>query len=175
MRHILRVVPRVLAPILLATSACELVLGDLPTPRDPDGDAGPDASTSSGAGGSSSSSGTGACCDCDSDEHDAQGTCGGDDCDDHDPDAHPGATAFHAEPNTVVGYDWDCNGMAERDPALEKAVDCAAIGLPCAAGTGFLAKVPPPCGGMGDWGTCKQSGISCVKDIVEAGKAMTCR
>ena len=43
------------------------------------------------------------------------------------------------------------------------------------AGTGFLAKVPPPCGGQGDWGTCKQSGINCVKDVLEVGKVMSCK
>ncbi len=188
------------AALLAAPLGCELVLGDLPAARKPDaggaggstGTTGTASSTTASAGGGgslttsttvsttvTSSTGAGgaggACCDCDGDHHDAKGLCAGDDCDDGDAKAFPDEPAYYPTANPIVGFDWDCNGTPDRDPKLDKAVDCMAIGLPCAAGTGFLAKVPPPCGGQGDWGTCKQSGINCVKDVLEVGKVMSCK
>lgn len=189
------------AALLLPALGCELVLGDLPSTRKPDAGTGgaggstgstttagsTTGTTSAGGGGAtttstsvsttstSSTGGGGGCCDCDGDTHKAKGVCGGDDCDDGDAKAFPDEDAYYGTANPVVGYDWDCNGTPEREPALDKAIDCGLIGLPCAAGTGFLAKVPPPCGGKADWGTCKQSGISCVKDVLEIDKVMTCK
>lgn len=155
------------ACVLAAPPGCELVLGKLPPVVDGAGGA---------DGGSGGRGGDTTCCDCDGDGVTSI-ACGGTDCDDHAALAHPGAKAYHAEPtgDPAVGFDWDCSGAPERDPALDKTVDCGLLGLPCKTDTGYLAKVPPPCGMGGPWGTCKQDGLGCADDVIETDKIMTCR
>jgi hypothetical protein len=161
------------------------VLGSLPPVEEtPDGGVG--AAGTGGAGGGSTTSttattstagGAGGCCDCDHDGVPAAGVCGGTDCDDHDGRAHPGQTMYFGTPasDPAVGFDFDCNGTTERNPDLLTTVNCGAIGLPCAAGTGFLAQVPPACGESAPWGSCMQNGLGCFADVVEANKVMTCK
>lgn len=186
--------PALVALVCVALGGgCELVLGTLPKAKQhPDG-----GSSTGGAGGTggtiatggagttnttgSTSTGGGAgggeCCDCDGDHILAKGLCGGTDCDDGDKRVYPDQPVYYAEasPNPAVGFDWDCNGKPEQDPSLLVTVDCGLIGLPCAAGTGYLAKVPPPCGQGAPWGSCKQDGLGCVQAVVEQNKVMTCK
>lgn len=124
----------------------------------------------------SQTGGGGGCCDCDGDGFDAKGACGGTDCDDHSKQAKPGQTAYFgvANPDPVVGFDWDCNGVAEQDPMLKVLVNCQPIGLPCAPGTGFLGTALPACGQSMAWGTCNQNGLGCVLAPIE-NKVMTCK
>jgi hypothetical protein len=180
-----------------AGPACELVLGDLPPVQSTSG-------TTSGAGGSTSAgsskavasssnastsssattattatSGTGGgpCCDCDNDHFDAEGMCGGKDCDDHDRLVYPGEPIYYGVPaqNPAIGFDYDCSGTADPNPLLDKTVNCGVLALPCTAATGYLAQVPPACGASAPWGTCKQQGITCVNDVIEQAKIMTCK
>lgn len=165
---------------LASLGACELVLGSLPPVKQHDGGAGGAGgapSTSASSSSSTSSSGGGSCCDCDGDQVLAKGICGGTDCDDHDDRVYPGEPIYYGEPTSdpTLGFDWDCSGTAEQDPTLLKTVDCGVIGLPCAAGTGFLAKVPPACGESAPWGSCMQDGLGCVPAVVEQAKVMTCK
>jgi hypothetical protein len=169
-------------------AGCELVLGELPPVGKPDGGTGASSSTAStGAGGASSTAassssaassgatGTGGCCDCDHDTYAAEGLCGGMDCDDTDKRVYPGEPIYYAVPSPNVGFDWDCSGTVEPDPMLNVAVDCNTLPLPCPSTTGFLMTTPPPCGQSGPWGTCKQSGLSCVNDVVVTAQVMTCK
>jgi hypothetical protein len=144
---------------VIVLGACELVLGDLP----------PVGSTSGG--------GDAACCDCDDDHFQAEGMCGGNDCDDHDPLVYPGEPMYYGTPanNPAIGFDYDCSGTTDRDPSLNKTVNCGLVGLPCSADMGFLADVPPPCGGSAPWGTCKQQGVMCVNDVYEQARVMLCK
>jgi hypothetical protein len=177
-----------LALVAGATHGCELVLGQLPPARDTD--AGPDGSgaTSSGAtttgttssgvtttGATTGGSG-GGCCDCDGDHHLAMGVCGGDDCDDHDAQVYPGEPTYYGVPipGSTLGFDYDCSGAAEPDPALNIALNCGSL-PPCATGTGFLGKVPPPCGQTAPWGTCTLSDLMCVQDVIDASQLMLCK
>jgi hypothetical protein len=174
----------------ISASGCELVLGELPPAKQHDAGAvgGASGATShaattqatgalSSSSSAESSTGADACCDCDHDGHNAEGACGGDDCDDHDVKVYPKEPTYYAVANTdpAVGFDWDCSGAPERDPTLDKVVDCQPIAIPCPAGTGFLGKVAPPCGMPGEWGSCKTQGAMCVKDVVDAQKLMACK
>lgn len=174
---------------------CELVLGTLPpAKKHPDAGSGGSGAggatgtggtggttgvttSTTGTGGAIGTGGTGGCCDCDGDHALAKGVCGGTDCDDHDGRAFPDQTEYFGTPSSdpAVGFDLDCNGTPEQNPDLVKTVDCGPIGLPCAAGTGFLAKVPPPCGQSAPWGTCEQDGLGCVQAVIEQNKIMTCK
>lgn len=189
----------------LACSAggCELVLGDLPTPAEDlttaastttasggetsgtgaqggTGGAGASTSastsTSSGGGGATTTTtgGQGGCCDCDGDDALAK-SCGGEDCDDSRDDIYPGETTYYDEPTPNNGFDWDCSGKADRDPALVVTVDCGLIGLPCNQKEGFLGTTVPACGGTGDWGTCVGTLIPCTPQVIEAAKPMKCK
>ncbi len=158
---------------VVAASACELVLGQLPpvaTVGSPDGGGGSSASTTSSA----ASSGGGACCDCDGDGYNAEGTCGGLDCDDTDKSVYPGETAYYDTPANNGSFDYDCSGTLERDPTLDVTVSCATLALPCASTDGYLGATPPECGVAAAWGSCKQQGITCVDDVIGMIK-MKCR
>ena len=184
----------------LATGACEVVLGDLPVAKEDlpatgstdstTGDAGAAGqSTSATTGGAAGAGGAGgatvtttttttsttqsACCDCDGDSHDAEGACGGDDCDDDDPTTHPGAD-YQTEATNKGGYDHDCSKTTDPDPAYYKLIQCGLIGLPCNQKQGFLGAIPA-CGGAGDWGTCQGSVIPCSNQILEMGKKLPCK
>ena len=202
---------------LTQVAACELVLGELPTPQEDltttesvsaggspatggggQGGAGTGAGviTSSGGGGSASTSSAsasgggsttstgegGACCsecDCDCDGFPASGACAGTaqaDCDDATDKVFPGEPTYYVEPSPNNGFDWDCSGVPERDPALLETIDCASLlGLGCNEKIGFLGATVPMCGEAGTWGTCKKSGITCVPDPIEDGKKMACK
>lgn len=51
-------------------------------------------------------------CDEDGDGFEAA-ACGGPDCCDQDPNAHPGQTTFFDKPNACGGWDYDCSGSVE--------------------------------------------------------------
>lgn len=158
---------------------CELFLGSLP-PVHAQVDGGGGSGGTGGTTVGSAAQGTGGCCDCDGDHAAAAGLCGGADCDDHDARAYPGEPVYYAtaSPNAAVGFDWDCSGKADPNPALDAVVSCAGLALPCMTKTGFLAATPPPCGVGAPWGTCKQApspGLTCVEDVIEPNKVMTCK
>ncbi len=181
----------VLVALAAAGGGCELVLGDLPPLSQPDGGSsgtgGAHPATSSSTSSSttsstsSTSSGTGTvdadCCDCDGDGFEAV-ACGAKDCDDHDPLVYPGEPVYYAMPasNPAVGFDWDCSGTIERDPTLDVTVTCPSLTLStCPTTTGYLATVPPACGVAGAWGTCTQQGTTCVNNVVDPARVMTCK
>jgi hypothetical protein len=138
---------------------------------------GPTNAGSSGSSGPTTGTG-GACCDCDGDHFHAEGTtCGGNDCDDHDPLVYPGEPTYYPTraKNPAIGFDYDCSGQPDPDPALNQTVNCGLIGLPCAANEGYLQQTPPACGMPGPWGKCMQQNLSCVNDVIDAARVMTCK
>jgi len=106
---------------------------------------------------------TGPCadpCDCDKDGFKSQKDgCGGDDCDDQDPRANPGANFRKDTATTDTKGDWNCNGATER---LIKSVgvSCGGVGDFCPSGREGL-KDDLPCGLSGLYVVCKQSALGC--------------
>lgn len=144
------------------------------------GGSGGGAAASGGAGGNVASGGAGTggqggCCDCDGDKQLAVGLCGGDDCDDGDPKVYKDEPVYYDVPN-AHGFDWDCSGAAELNPTLNIAVDCSKLlGLDCNPSTGFLGTTVPMCGDAGKWGTCVKKLGSCMEQVIESNKKMTCK
>jgi hypothetical protein len=175
-------------------AGCELVLGKLPPVQGAGGGAGgheaTSASATSGSGGghvtssvassTSVASSSGACCDCDDDHFEAEGQCGGKDCDDHDSRVYPGEPIYYAmpSPNPAVGFDWDCSGKADPNPALDVAVDCTSLLMDCDAGPAYLGTAPPPCGVGAPWGRCAAvplPGLGCENAVIVQSQVMTCK
>lgn len=100
-----------------------------------------------------------ATCDCDGDGHKAKGApCGGDDCDDDDPRAHPGADFVCDKPNPLTTKgDWDCNGVVDAQTPVN--VVCTVTVGACPP-NGFTDN--PGCGNTsGNRVTCLVSGLGC--------------
>jgi hypothetical protein len=173
---------------------CEVVLGELPPVGvHPDagaggaggtggaGSSGSSVAATTGVGGSGGGAGTGgACCDCDGDGFIASGMCdaGADaDCDDADKLVHPGEPTYYPMMHPKVGWDWDCNGKPDPNPAFTATVKCAGAPVPCPSATGYLGTVYPPCGGNAPWGTCKPNSLNlgCVNEVIDTAKVMTCK
>jgi hypothetical protein len=108
-------------------------------------------------------------CDCDGDGFQAP-ACAGKDCDDHDPNVHPTQGDWFSEPNSEIGFDFDCNGKSEpREPT---PVSCTALACDMAA-QGFFGTVPA-CGKTGEFGTCKKDTLGCVNDVRETNRRVLC-
>ncbi|MFZ5784832.1 MAG: hypothetical protein ACOY3Y_00185 [Acidobacteriota bacterium] len=96
----------------------------------------------------------GACCaDADGDQ---VSSCAGD-CDDSDPDVHPGQLGFFALPSKgTASFDYNCDKTAELElPSLEA---CSRVGATC-VGHGWQSTLPA-CGQSETFITCKASGRS---------------
>jgi hypothetical protein len=112
---------------------------------------------SAGAGGSDHTGGTAGApppdCDEDHDGHDSstRAGCHGDDCDDGDPDVHPGQVSYFSVENSAGNYDYDCNG--DEEPLITTALDCSAL-LGACSGEGYAGSVPA-CGKTGAWVRCE--------------------
>ena len=77
------------------------------------------------------------------------------DCDDLDPAAHPGQTAFFEQPTKGTGsFDYNCDKLAEQEaPSL---VSCVVSGMSC-VGDGWMTTVPA-CGAVSVWAKCNKQG-----------------
>lgn len=108
---------------------------------------------------------TGPCadpCDCDKDGfRSKKDGCGGDDCDDLDPRAKPGANFSTEKANPDTLGDWNCDGTTER---LFKNVDvsCGGIGDFCPQGREGL-QADLPCGLSGTYVVCKPNALGCAQ------------
>jgi hypothetical protein len=182
--------------VWLLLAACSLVVGELPEPLPEGGPlagAGQTGGNSARAGqpaigdggqsapggangGGSGTSGTTAMCDADGDEHQAEAKCGGDDCDDSDPNVFAGQSEYFDERQKQVDYDYDCSGAPEQEQ-LEPVV-CSGVSVGACPTTqlGFLQTLPP-CGESGAWGTCKKTPPldTCDQQVIDAVRLMRCR
>jgi hypothetical protein len=126
----------------------------------------PAAGGEAGAGGTSGG-GTSSCadeCDCDGDGAPAQGVCGGDDCDDDDPDTLPGQEKFFYGERAAGGWDYDCSGQIELE---HEALDCSGIPSCNLVDQGFV--VPEPqCGTDQDWGRCVDDSVICMTNTLSS-------
>lgn len=98
-------------------------------------------------------------CDCDNDGHKrADSACGGDDCDDDDDRAHPGAGFLTFMPTAKTKGDWNCDGNPEKQK--KDGISCGLLG-DCTI-SGFSTTVP--CGGTGTFITCKVVPLGCANN-----------
>jgi hypothetical protein len=118
------------------------------------------------SGAASSSSGEPPCgdagsCDCDGDGDKAK-SCGGGDCNDHDPLVRSTQTAWFTDAGSN-GWDYNCNG--KDDYEITTVLNCT-NGLECDTTTvGWHGSVPD-CGVMGQYGTCKiPAALQCAENI----------
>lgn len=177
--------------MLLASVAlfpgCFLIVGDLPPPQ-PEDEAAAGATDSSvggggaqgtpGPGGGPSSAGSGGApggCDTDHDGHLARGTCGGEDCDDGDPEIFPEQPDYFAEPRDNGSYDYDCSGHPEQEQT--DALVCTGFSLlNCPTDQqGFLGSLPA-CGEEGRWGKCVTNSLlnTCEEPATATSSVMRC-
>lgn len=168
---------RVLVVWLLCT-ACSVVVGPLPEALPEDGPMAGDGSqfagtpATSGAGGGApggtggKTAAGGSDCDGDGDGHDAEGSCGGDDCDDADERVHPGQTSYYSERQERVGFDYDCSGRPE--PEHQRLLMCTGLALAACPtdDSGFLDELPA-CGEPGSWGTCQTGTVACEEQVLD--------
>jgi hypothetical protein len=109
-------------------------------------------------------------CDMDEDMDPAKGaTCGGTDCDDHDPRAFFGEPDFLTyAPTPVTMGDWNCDGVVTLE--YTTGFNCGAINLgQCGTATGFTDS--PGCGQTSpNFITCKKNvaGLLCVVDTTKS-------
>jgi hypothetical protein len=84
------------------------------------------------------------------------GACGGNDCDDNDPRAHPGADFRTDPPHPPTNGDWNCDKRVDKQyPAnlMCTALNLNALGgQPCSAFSGFVGD--PGCGQSDTFVTC---------------------
>jgi hypothetical protein len=115
-----------------------------------------------GNGGSAGSGGTCAkTCDCDGDGYLAAGAaCGGDDCDDHNADVHPGQTAYFDVPTESGSFDYNCSGSVEHQ--YGSTLTC--LPVLCPGGEGYFGALPA-CGASAAWGDCV--GALCSEHTLE--------
>jgi hypothetical protein len=137
----------------------------------PDGvDGPPDASTSAPTDSGDVTVDAGSVsCDRDEDGEPSE-MCGGEDCDDGDPKVHPGQANYFTEPSERVGFDYDCSGLIERDPA-EASLSCSLELAQCdVEAQGFMDDPLPACGEQGNWGQCVQGELAGLPGMCAAEK-----
>jgi hypothetical protein len=112
-------------------------------------------------------------CDADRDTHRAQGLCGGDDCDDSDPQVSPDQVGYFAARHPNVDFDYNCNKVPEQEQMA--AVVCSSLG-PCPTGVSGFLNALPACGELGEWGKCVKTPPlnTCDKMVIDAQRRMRC-
>lgn len=95
------------------------------------------------------------------------------DCDDADATAHPGVAEYFATPSIGGTFDYNCNGVLEKDTTLGVA-SCTWNGSSCNYQYGFVNSIPA-CGAYGALSTgCTQNGSSCTVNSGFAGLQVKC-
>jgi hypothetical protein len=99
-------------------------------------------------------------CDQDKDGYKAKGgACGGNDCCDTDPNAHPGQTMFFTNADACGSYDYNCDGTIETE--ISTMITCTGLGVTgCSGGPGFTGD--PACGTSAPYNQCQGSGLGCA-------------
>lgn len=92
------------------------------------------------------------------------------DCNDQNAQVSPSQTQFFGVPDSVVGYDYDCNGSAEKQYVDIKTCSMP-LGLECTLSPGWIAKAPE-CGAIGTW--VDDCVVVCTK-LVTTTRSQGCR
>jgi hypothetical protein len=129
-------------------------------------DSGADAIVDSGPSGADAEAACPKPCDCDDDGY-LSTSCGGNDCDDHDPRTHPEA-GFVSDPPDGSG-DWDCDGVVVKNAKTN--VSCVGA-IPCDA-SGFSGN--PGCGQSASFVRCGFVAVSICENIAPSTKVMGCK
>jgi len=104
-------------------------------------------------------------------------TTAGVDCNDDNPNVHPGVTTYHDTPYcigtgcTTKSFDYDCNG-AEDKQTTTLFTSCSSFLSGC-TGAGWAAKEAPACGTSADYTTCATGLTACTTS--NASKKQACR
>jgi hypothetical protein len=113
-------------------------------------------------------------CDQDQDGYLAMGTCGGNDCDDQDGRAHPGAGFVTDLPHPPTNGDWNCDGALEKE-YLWTNLTCGGLNLgQCPSIYGF--QHDPGCGQTDTFVTCTTGyvagilGLTCTNGSTDTRK-----
>ncbi len=115
-------------------------------------------------------------CDADDDKHRARGVCGGDDCDDSDPQVSPDQTGYFASRQPNVDFDYNCDGAPEQEQMAAVVCSGLSLGACPTAVSGFLGTLPA-CGEVGAWGKCVKTPPlnTCDKMVIDDQRRMRCR
>jgi len=144
-------------PVVMAASCTfpSVTFTDASTARDAALEAASDQDSGTGDAGAQE---TGTSCDQDNDGYHADsGTCGGDDCNDLDPNVHPNQTWVYLVPDASSHFgDWDCDGIVELE--YQTITSCATS---CGA-QGFTQ--PIGCGVSGPFITCVGTIVCTIAD-----------
>jgi len=106
---------------------------------------------------------------CDRDHDGFQSTaCGGADCDDFDPRAHPGADFLQDLPTTTTKGDWNCNNVVEKRDIV---ANCASVSSSCSSVQGFAND--EGCGATGAFVQCQGVGV-CIS-AAAGSRTQACR
>lgn len=190
--------------LVLATARCELVMDDLPSARSPAPrlDAATDLAESAPESGTESESepepepdspddtaaepeppesapeadGEFNECDQDEDSHQAEVTCGGDDCDDNDSNVWTKEPIYFDTPSLHRDFDYDCSKTLDPDPAWNKQINCGILSLVLCNDKvqGYLG-IPPACGQPGQWAKCAKNGALCEAHVLNSAKKLPCK
>ncbi len=107
-------------------------------------------------------------CDQDRDGFLATSCEGGNDCDDSDPRAHPGADFLQDMPTPTTKGDWNCNNVVEK---RDVAANCGGVSSNCSAVQGFA--IDEGCGVTGAFVQCQGIGVCTSADA--GSRTQACR
>jgi len=104
-------------------------------------------------------------------------TSGTADCNDDNPNVHPGVTTFYDTPYCVgagcatKSFDYDCSGVEEKKET-NLFTACSSFLSGC-SGAGWAGTAAPACGAAGDFTTCSAGLAACT--TANASKKQLCR
>jgi hypothetical protein len=107
-------------------------------------------------------------CDRDHDQYLAMTCEGGNDCDDNDDRAHPGADFSTAPPTPTTNGDWNCDKIVEKQ---YKAINCGGLSSNCASAAGFA--MDEGCGITGAYVQC--AGVAICSATDAGSRTQGCR
>jgi len=149
------------------SSGAEGADGDAETPL-PTDDAGTEASAPPDAASDAPDP-----CDKDRDGYRAT-SCGGNDCDDDDGRAHPGAGFLTDPPQAPTNGNWDCTGVVEKQIGINGGLCATRSSTTCGAFNGRFAG-DPACGANDTMQICTWTGSTCIIITTQTGSRQGCK
>ncbi|AKT37385.1 hypothetical protein [Chondromyces crocatus] len=95
----------------------------------------------------------------------------GDDCDDADERVYGGATVWHVIPRLSGGFDYNCDGLENRE---FPTVDCSSA---CSGTSNNVFLTPLNCGQSGPFGRCiyDAANMTCTPQVTDNNRLLRCR